>query len=297
MIKKILLIISCFITFLSAQDVISDDAKLFCRTFGQGNPLLVIHGGPGLSQEYLLPQMSELAENNLVIFYDQRGCGQSDGAINERSMTIDVFLNDIETIRKEFGLKKMTVLGHSWGGLLAMHYAINYPESVEKLILLNSIPASNEEFGLFIAEWMKRTAPIQDRLAQIYATEEFEQGDPSTHEHMHRLIFQTYCFLPEKAALLSLNSSRIALQNGEKVNELMRENVLMQPFNLHAKLQNVLMPTLIVHGEYDPVPYSTAQTIHNSIPGSKLFIIPRCGHFPYVEEPETLFKTIKDFLK
>lgn len=98
----------------------TNDAQIFCRVFGKGEPIIVVHGGPGLSQDYLLPQMAKLAQTNLVIFYDQRGCGLSTGAINEDSIQIKTFVDDLEAIRKSFGYKKVTVLGHSWGGFLAM---------------------------------------------------------------------------------------------------------------------------------------------------------------------------------
>ncbi len=77
----------------------SGEAKLFCRITGQGKPLIVIHGGPGLTQDYLLPQMYELAKNNLVIFYDQRGCGKSTVDINANTITLESFVDDIEAIK------------------------------------------------------------------------------------------------------------------------------------------------------------------------------------------------------
>lgn len=143
--------------------VTNGQAQLFCRVMGKGFPIIVLHGGPGLSQDYLLPQMSELANNNLVIFYDQRGCGNSVSEVNSDSISIDSYISDLDAIRKHFGFQEVTLFGHSWGGFLAMKYALVHPESVASLILSNSMPASSDELGLFINEYVKRLSPHQKK--------------------------------------------------------------------------------------------------------------------------------------
>lgn len=273
------------------------DAKLFCRTIGKGQPLIVIHGGPGLSQDYLLPQMYKHAENHFVIFYDQRGCGQSTGEISPETMTLKMFIDDLESIRKEFKLDKISILGHSWGGFLAMEYAISHPERVEKLILSNTIPASSEEFSLFVQEWIKRTTPFQKELEEIHHTQGFLDGDPNVMEHLHRLIFRTYVYQPEKAELLSLRMTKTASVNGAKVYENIRKNVFEKPFNLHSSLKTLHVPTLVIHGDHDIVPSITAQKIHESIPHSEFVLMHNCGHFPYVEDPVIYFHHLKKFLE
>ncbi|MBA3602372.1 MAG: alpha/beta fold hydrolase [Parachlamydiaceae bacterium] len=276
--------------------VSSGDAKLFCRVAGKGNPLIVIHGGPGLTQDYLLPQMYRLAENNLVIFYDQRGCGKSTGDINQETITIDKFVDDLEAIRQSFNFDKISILGHSWGGFLAMNYSIAHPEHLEKLILSNSMPASSEEYALFGHEWTRRMRPYEDELAKIHSTVGFHNGDPDVMEHLYRIIFRTYCYIPEKADLLSLCMTPVASVNGAKVNENFRQNVFEKSFNLHGSLKSLKATTLVLHGDADPIPPSTAQNTHKSIPNSKYFLMKNCGHFPYVEDPNTYFKYINAFL-
>jgi proline iminopeptidase len=274
-----------------------DEAKLFCRVTGKGKPLIVIHGGPGLTQDYLLPQMYRLAENNLLIFYDQRGCGKSTGEINSETITIDQFVSDLEAIRQAFHFDKISILGHSWGGVLAMNYSIAHPEHIEKLILSNSIPASSEEFALFGQEWVKRMAPFKEELAKIHNTTGFHNGDPDVIEQLYRMTFRTYCYNPEKANLLNLRMTATASINGAKVYENIRQNVFEISFNLHDSLKSLKVTTLILHGDSDIVPPHTAQTIHESISGSKYFLMKNCGHFPYVEDPNPYFNCIDEFLK
>jgi proline iminopeptidase len=274
----------------------SGDAKLFCRSLGKGKPVIVIHGGPGLTQDYFLPQMYELAKHNLVIFYDQRGCGESTGAINADTITLDTFLDDIEAIRQSLKVDRISVLGHSWGGFLAMQYVIKYQEHVEKLILSNSAPSNSEGFALFLQEYLKRLSPFQAQLDEISHSKGFQDGDPLVMEQFYRLVFSQYCFNPEKVELLNLRMTSKALLNGRKVSEIFRENVLTKPFNLNKSLNTLKIPTLIVHGDADAVPSSTAQNIHENIPGSKYVLMKNCGHFPYVEDPTNYFNHIDDFL-
>lgn len=271
------------------------DSTLFCRVFGQGDPIIVIHGGPGLSQDYLLPLMARLAKNHQVIFYDQRCCGASTGKIDSQSIQIQTYLDDLESIRKHFGYKKFSVLGHSWGGFLAMQYAIFYPDSIHKLVLLNSLPASSEEYALFGQEWQKRMAPYLDELNRIKTTPAFAQGDARTIEEYYRIIFERYCYDSEKAKLLNLLMTPEAFLNGSKVYEVFNQNLFTKTYNHHEQLKQINLPTLIIHGDVDPIPPQTAENIHTSIKDSKYILMQNCGHFPYVEAPEELFKHLNQF--
>ncbi|MBA3816558.1 MAG: alpha/beta fold hydrolase [Parachlamydiaceae bacterium] len=274
----------------------SGEAKLFCRSAGKGKPLIIIHGSPGLSQDYLLPQMYELAHDNFVIFYDQRGCGKSTTNINAETITIKSFIEDIEAIRLAYNLDKISILGHSWGGFLGMQYAIKHPEHVDKLILSNSAPATSELYALFFQEYMKRMVLIQKELDRLTNSQEFRDGNTSVIEQFYRLIFRQFCYSPEKANLLDLYMNPLASINGAKVSEILNANVLGKPFDLNKSLNDLQICTLIVHGDVDPVPQIAAKNIHENIPGSKYILMKNCGHLPFVEDPVTYFKHIHEFL-
>ena len=272
-------------------------AKLFCRTMGKGEPLLVIHGGPGLSQDYLLPKMEKLAENNFVIFYDQRGCGKSTSIIDKESINIINFVADVETIRKYFGFEKISILAHSWGSFVAMKYAIAYPLFVDKLILSNSIPASSEELALFHKEWNRRMSPYLEEIEKMQSSEELARGDVDTVENYYHIIVRTYCYLAEKANLLNVKMEPHAFINGTKVYSIFDENLFSHSFNLHEALKEVKIPVLVIHGDTDPIPSYAAQHIYESLPNAKYILMQKCGHFPYVEDPEAYFHYIKEFLR
>lgn len=273
-----------------------DQAELFCRTLGKGQPLIVIHGGAGLSQDYLLPWLTRLAEHHFVIFYDQRGCGRSTGEISLESMMISKFVQDLDSVRAAFHADQVTLLGHSWGGFVAMHYAITHPESVDKLILSNALPSTSEGYALFLEEYGRRIAPYQREIDAIQQTPGFELGDPALHAQWLLTIFRTYVYDPEKADLLNFRMSRQACLNRPKAYEMSRKNTCEHPFDLNPALSNLHLSTLIIHGDCDPIPWTAAQLIHATIEESQLLLIPKCGHFPYIEEPDIYFDTIRDFL-
>lgn len=271
-------------------------ATLFCHSIGHGKPLVVIHGGPGLTHDYLFLELSQLAKDHLVIFYDQRACGKSTGSIHPDSICLETYINDLEALRQYFHLEKISLLGHSWGGFLAMQYAISQPNFVDKLILSNSVPGSSNEFNLFIDEFHKVMVPYQNELKEIETSNEFINGDPKAGENYYRVIFKAYCHLPKTADLLNLKMSSEAFLNGLKVSRIFEDNVLLKPFDIHNSLKKLKIPTLIIHGDSDPVPESCANNLHHSIGNSKYVLMKNCGHFSYVEHPQIFFKSVNEFL-
>lgn len=272
-------------------------AKIFCRVTGKGNPIIVIHGGPGLSQDYLLPNMAKLGENNFVIFYDQRCCGLSTGTVDENAISNETFFSDIESIRKKFGLKKINIIGHSWGGYKAMQYAIEYPHNLDKLILLNTCPASYEDYQIVYNEWVKRMLPYQGEIKAIEISPEFAKADLKTIHKYSNILFAPYLYDQKKVNLLNFYVSSESFINGNKIMELFEKDILANPYNLFEDLKKLKISTLIIHGDHDIVPLETVQRIHNSIKNSELIVLKNCGHFPYVEEPDVFFIYLNKFLQ
>ena len=102
----------------------------FFRIVGTGEPFVFLHGGPGMWHDELVPSFLEFAKSHQCIFYNQRGNGKSlMEKIDETNFSTDLLVNDMEALRKEFGLEKMNIIGHSWGGLLGMYYASKYPQN------------------------------------------------------------------------------------------------------------------------------------------------------------------------
>jgi proline iminopeptidase len=268
--------------------------SLFYKTKGSGDPVVVLHGGPGFDHRQFLPFIWELAEHHKVILFDQRGTGLSSGPVDAEAISIDTFIADIEVVREAFGIEKMNLLGHSWGGILAMHYGIRHPEKLRSLILC-STAASVESFAEMRATYEANRLP-EDRalLHEIYASAEFENGDPQATERFWRLFFKPYFKDQSLVSRLDLQFTENTIKNSNVVAEHMLKSV--GEFDLHEDLKTIKCPTLIMHGASDPMPAAYAERIHQSIDGSELVIAEDAGHWLFVDATQLFTSSVCDFL-
>ena len=116
--------------------------RLFVHREGVGEPAIVIHGGPVLDHGYLQPYLAPLGDELEIVFYDQRLSGRSDGVVDNASVRLDTFVDDIEALRQALGLERVHLIAHSWGGLLAMKYATAHSSQLRSLVLLNPMPST-----------------------------------------------------------------------------------------------------------------------------------------------------------
>jgi len=127
-----------------------ENSGLYYREKGEGQPVIVLHGEPSFDHNYLLPDMDRLTTYPSLrfIYYDQRGRGRSASNVEPERVSMESEVQDLESLRKYFRLDLIALLGHSWGGLLAMEYAIRFPDRVSHLVLLNTAPASHDDWLL-----------------------------------------------------------------------------------------------------------------------------------------------------
>lgn len=270
--------------------------NLYYQTFGTGIPVIVLHGGPGLDQSYLLPQMTELAQNHEVTFYDQRGCGKSLGfTLDPKTINVETFVKDLESVRKQLHYERFVLVGHSWGGLLAMNYAIAHPEHLNGVVLLSSAPADSKGFALFIQEYVHRTNALKPKLDAIAATREFKTYDPTTIEDYYRLIFSVYFFKPTEVKALTLTFTQKSAASGLKVQDIFSQNYFNN-YDVKTGLGKLKIPFLIVHGLTDIIPISTAIETKNVLKNVQMVTIKDCDHFPYIEQPKEMFSAINQFI-
>ncbi len=270
--------------------------QLYYKIIGRGEPVIILHGGPGLDHSYFLPQMGKLAENYQLVFYDQRACGKSSVQVDENSMRMEFFLKDLDEIRRHFGAEKVHIIGHSWGGLLAMQYAINYPDRVKSLSLISSIGA-NKEFASHSSKNLKNRTSREDSIqrAEIIQSGELQNGEIKEYEKLYRLIFKKSFYNPLLSDSLSLDFNRNFVKTQRLIAFLGKD---LAGYDLYSDLkEKIYFPTLILHGDYDIIPVEVAQKIHKHIPHSELVILKNCGHFPYIEQPEIFFDTLVSFLR
>jgi proline iminopeptidase len=268
--------------------------SLFYKTMGSGDPIVVLHGGPGFDHRQFLPYIWELAGQHKVILYDQRGTGLSSGPIDSASISIDTFIADVEGIREAFGITRMNLLGHSWGGILAMHYGIRHPNKLKSLILC-STAASEDSFAVMRSNYEADRLPEDAKLLEeIYSSDEYQNRDPQAIERFWRVFFKPYFADQSLVAKMDLFFTENTIKNGDAVAGYLLQSV--GAFDLHEDLEIIRSPTLIIHGDSDPMPVEYAEKIHERIEGSELVIAKDSGHWLFVDATETFRSSIIDFL-
>lgn len=279
-----------------------EQARLYYRTIGQGQPIILLHGGPGFSHTYLLPDMDRLADAFRLIYYDQRGRGKSAGKVDPAEVSIQSEIDDLERVRAYFQLERAALLGHSWGGLLALEYALRHPERVSHLILLNTAPASHVDCVLFEQERDGKAPDDAALVRELQSGPAYEAGDLEARAAANRVYFRATLRSPELLDRLIEH-----LQTGwtkEDVltaraigNRLWAETYESSGYDLLPRLTGLRIPTLILHGDYDFVPVACAAHIAESIPAARFVVLRDCGHFSYLERPDEVRQVLSAFLQ
>ncbi|GAB1342551.1 alpha/beta fold hydrolase [Gemmatimonas sp.] len=271
---------------------------LFTRVDGVGDPLLLLHGGPGAHHDYLYPQMLALAEQHRVYTYDQRGGGQSK-TDDPTPVTWRTQVDDLAQVIREFGLVPPTVpgptiVGYSWGALLAMLYAIQCttdPSLVPpaRLVLISPAPITRAWRDMFEAELAARgRGEIIQGLREALAASGLRESDPAAYrQRSFELSVAGYFANPARAT--DLTPFRVTGKVQQSVWQSLGD------FDLSVPLRAVNVPTLVLHGNDDPIPLASATAAADAL-GAELVVLPECGHVPYVERPSELFTAIEQFL-
>jgi proline iminopeptidase len=277
------------------QFVPVNGTSLYVRMVGQGNPLIVIHGGPGLNHSYLWPHLQGLANHHLLVFIDQRACGNSMAVRDSAQMSLNLLVEDVEAIRKILGLGKVSILAHSWGAILGVLYASRYPENIRSLILTNSVSLKAGEFDAEINGTLGKRISHEDSTerSRLLSSPEFKAGNIETITEVFKLSFRPSFF--DKGYLDSLGLILPAdfVEKRKALFFLSRE---MSDYNFYNDLKLVKCPVLIIHGEYDAIPIDVSHNIQRLVNNSKLVLIKDAGHFPFVEQKKKFISVIDDFL-
>ena len=275
--------------------VVVGDTRVYYTAFGAGSPVVAIHGGPGLDQEYMRPWLDDVADFARIIYVDQRGTGGSTGPLTAGEINLDALVDDVDHVRSTMGYEAVTVLGHSWGGLLALAYAMRYPDRTEGLVLM-----STAEPGLrFAAEAQRnqagrRSEDDQARIREIMAMDAFTAGESEAVSEVFKIVFRSTLADPAHLERLNLDLTPRTAENRGRVGELLQQT--MEQPDWWGDFSSLSVPTLILHGRHDPQPVEMAREMGDSIPGADVVILRNSGHFPFAEEPEAVVDALRSFL-
>jgi len=279
-------------------------AKIWTISFGKGDPLFLIPGGPGNSH-YYMRQFDSLATTNTLVFFDGFGRGKSDTASSVKEYSLERDIEELEGLRKEMGFSSISILGHSYGGLVAQGYAIKYPDNVKHLILANTFHSylmwqenddnSNHEIKTNYPE-------VWDKLMKIR-----EQGAVSS-DAIHQEIYGEvpygflYAYNPEKFTHSSgkpypnnMNMKLYYQMVGRDGDFIVGNDI--GNFDFRKQLKDLQMPVLIIGGRFDRVAVPWMMVKYKEYcPQAKFVMFEHSGHNPQVEEPAAEIKLIRDFL-
>jgi proline iminopeptidase len=276
-------------------------ARLYAREVGRGRPILVLHGGPDFDISYLLPDMDRLADSYRLVYYDQRGRGKSAEGVAPEDVSLESELDDLESVRRHFGLEKTAVLGHSWGALLALEYATRHPERVSELVILNPGPVSEADFRLLLRERAEKRPEAVETLKAMRATAGYKDGDPDVVAAYYRIHFaagmQRPADLDRLIATMRASFTRDGIRKARAVEDrLLQETWLSEGYDVMPRLRGLAIPTLVVYGDHDFIPAACSAHIARAIPGALSVTLAACGHFPFLECPEAMRREIDSFL-
>jgi proline iminopeptidase len=266
-------------------------ASLYSRVVGQGQPVIVLHGGPDFDHRYLLPDMDQFRDVLRLIYYDQRGRGKSANEVRPEDVTITSEVEDLDKVRQRFGLGAAALLGHSWGAVLALEYALRHPDRVSHLLLMNPAPVSASDVSLLRETYGKKLGSAMDRQREILSSAAYQAGDPEAVAARYRIHFKTalkragdYERLIVAMTAAFKSQGREGIVRARAVEAALMRNTWQVPgYDLLQKLRSLRIPTLVIAGEDDFIPVTIADHIATAIPGARLVTIKECGHFAYLE--------------
>ncbi len=270
----------------------ANGVDLFTRRLGTGPLVVVLHGGPGAHHDYLLPQYDLLARGRTLFYYDQRGGGKSPAA-REIPVGWREHVADLEALRDQLGIERLTVCGYSWGGLLAVLYLLEHPNRVERLALVSpaSITAAyRAEFERRFAERM--AAPEIVRAREDLRGSGLRERDPAAYQ---RRAFELSVagYFHDFAAATRLTPFRVTARTQAAVWTSLGE------YNLRPRLRELatrspLPASRIVHGTFDPIPIEGSRELVGLLQ-AELVELP-AGHCPHVETTEQFVAALDGFL-
>jgi proline iminopeptidase len=281
---------------------------IYYKSLGSGPPLLILHGGPGASHDYLLPHLVPLARRNRLVFIDERGGGKSLKLENSAEYTVENMVDDVEAVRQTLRLGKMNLLGHSFGGALAQAYALKYQKNLSHLVLCSTFHSTKQLNEAFRTMKAKMSPDLRERIEKLEAAGLYGHGKdyeknryPS--EYMVAAWGEGYFpylygnrpdpnFDPNAFGIIAWDVYREMWgSHGEFVVDGNLASV-----EYADRLPSIKVPTLITVGDHD-LNSPLSREMNALIPGSKLVVLPKSGHQTFEDQPRMFIEALESFLR
>jgi proline iminopeptidase len=279
-----------------------DDYELYYRRFGSGSDVLVaLHGGPGMPHDYLAPLARHAGDDLTVYLYDQFGVGRSDRPApgDFDRYTVDHYRAEVEAVRRAIDPDAdFYVYGQSWGGMLALEYAIEHHEALDGLVLANTLADTRSAYesmrGVLDDLPPEERATIEEHEAErAYDAPAYEAAlDGAYREHVCRT--EEYP-APVLSTFERINFDVYGLMWGP--NEyVLQETARLRGWDVRDELGGVDVETLVLTGEHDEIDPAIAEDIAERLPDSTLHCFDGCSHMPFWERPDAHYEVVEEFL-
>jgi proline iminopeptidase len=258
---------------------------------GQGSPVVLLSGGPGMDAAYMQPVAEIVAAHHTAILLDQRGTtGSMPVPLDATTLTPDLLIADLEALRTSLKLEKWTVLGHSAGALEAMRYVTLHADRLTALVLVGTVPPTSSELNAMNDNVSVRLSP--DTMKKMAAISEGKLTPDEKMAASLRLFFPADFFDQAAAAKFVLTMTP-ATCHAATSTILQTE---MPTYDLRPQLAQVHVPTLVLQGRQDPLDPAMAAETRDAIPAAKLVLIERAGHFSWLDNPGEFEEKLNSFL-
>jgi len=257
-------------------------------------PILLLHGGPAAGHEYLLPQMLALAEEHRLVTYDQRGGGRSRYDDDRAVIGWRDQVEDVAHVATELRVAPLSIVGYSWGGLLAMLYAVEAAAGrvqppPARLALIDPAPITRPARLAFEQELARRQAgpEVAALRAELQASGLRERDPDAYRQRAFEISVAGYFADPARAR--DLTPFRVTGRVQQSIWQSLGD------YDLRDSLGSVHVPIFVVHGRQDPIPLASSEEAARAL-GTTCVVIEGSGHVPYVEQPAQLFPLLRAFL-
>jgi proline iminopeptidase len=286
----------------------SSGVLIYYTTIGRGAPIVIVHGGPGASHDYLLPYLLPLARQNRLIFIDERGSGRSQKLDDPAGYTVENMVEDVEAVRQGLLLGKITLLGHSYGGVLAQAYALKYQNNLSHLILCSTF-ASSAEMNQVLAR-VKAAAPddVREQIdreekAGLYGHGRNYEKNRYTNDYMIAAWGGAYFpYLYQNHPDPNYDPTTVGNTAWDLYREMWGSNgEFVIDGNLKSveyveRLHTIHVPTLIIAGDHDECDPALSQEMHEKIADSRIVILPKSGHLTFVDQQGMFNDSVNTFV-
>ena len=285
---------------LTQKIKVEDGYMVWSRSVGGGGPgertpLLMIHGGPGVPHQYLENLDALASPTQRVIFYDQLGCGFSDQPDDPGRWQMARFVNEVSMVRDALGLKEVIILGQSWGGMLAIEYALQQPHGLKGMILSNTTPSARllaEESSALL-----KTLPA----SALDAISRHEEAGTTDHPEYLQAMGQFYGRHVVRVHPMPDFVQYSFDHMGQPYGVMWGPNEFTLTGNLQSwdrrdDLRQITCPVLLICGEHDECTPAIHRLMHEKIPQSRLLVMQGCSHLSHVEQPKVYMQHVQAFL-